>query len=564
MDSSKSHGILNSAKNCRVMVFSSDGEKLAWCDGEKLFVYNITASEVAYTLDLPRTRCVQFSPKSGYLATWEPYAVTKDTPQGSCNLRIWSETDLVMEYIQKKQDNWCPQWTKDEAVAARNVSTEVHFYDGGRLSGTINHKLRAEGLGSYSISPGPPPYHVAIFVRSHKGSPAFVRLYQYPAVDTIIASRSFFRGDTVSFYWNRKGSALLALCSSDIDKTGASYYGEQSLHYLSTRGDGNLVQLEKKGPVYAIEWSPNSTEFCVVYGFMPSRTTLFNHKCEVVFDFGTAHRNTLCYNPHGNILLLGGFGNLRGEVEFWNTAERKSICKTQASDTTQLEWSPDGSHVVTATTAPRLREGNGYKIWHFSGTLLKECSINKPSELLEVKWQPRPVSMFPVPNLSTKETVIEKPKQQSKAYVPPALRGKQITPLKIHEEETQKKEDETLSKSALKNKKKRDVKKKTTKPSTEQGHRERSLEQQDVLAVAAYITGPSPQPHPPTGTHTSTDKNMSSDTEKKLKNLRKKLKQIEDLKKQQESGKVLEANQVEKIKGEKSLLEEIEKLQLAS
>ena len=28
----------------------------------------------------------------------------------------------------------CPQWTKDEAVAARNVSTEVHFYDGGRLS----------------------------------------------------------------------------------------------------------------------------------------------------------------------------------------------------------------------------------------------------------------------------------------------------------------------------------------------------------------------------------------------------------------------------------------------
>ena len=23
---------------------------------------------------------------------------------------------------------------------------------------------------------------------------------------------------------------------------------------------------DKKGPVYAVEWSPNSTEFCVVYG----------------------------------------------------------------------------------------------------------------------------------------------------------------------------------------------------------------------------------------------------------------------------------------------------------
>ena len=31
----------------------------------------------------------------------------------------------------------------------------------------------------------------------------------------------------------------------------------------------------------------------------------------------------------------------------------------QASDSTQFEWCPDGVHVVTATTAPRLREGNG-------------------------------------------------------------------------------------------------------------------------------------------------------------------------------------------------------------
>ena len=31
----------------------------------------------------------------------------------------------------------------------------------------------------------------------------------------------------------------------------------------------------------------------------------------------------------------------------------------QASDSTHLEWSAGGEHVLTATTAPRLREGNG-------------------------------------------------------------------------------------------------------------------------------------------------------------------------------------------------------------
>ena len=39
------------------------------------------------------------------------------------------------------------------------------------------------------------------------------------------------------------GTAVLALSSSDVDKTGGSYYGEQALHFLSTDGDGNMVQL---------------------------------------------------------------------------------------------------------------------------------------------------------------------------------------------------------------------------------------------------------------------------------------------------------------------------------
>ena len=39
------------------------------------------------------------------------------------------------------------------------------------------------------------------------------------------------------------GSAVLVTTTTEMDKTGASYYGEQGLHYLSTRGDGNMVQL---------------------------------------------------------------------------------------------------------------------------------------------------------------------------------------------------------------------------------------------------------------------------------------------------------------------------------
>lgn len=39
------------------------------------------------------------------------------------------------------------------------------------------------------------------------------------------------------------GSGVLVLTTTEVDKTGASYYGEQGLHYLSSKGDGNIVIL---------------------------------------------------------------------------------------------------------------------------------------------------------------------------------------------------------------------------------------------------------------------------------------------------------------------------------
>lgn len=44
---------------------------------------------------------------------------------------------------------------------------------------------------------------------------------------------------------SRKATAVLVTASTDVDKTGASYYGEQTLHYLATNGESAIVQLGK-------------------------------------------------------------------------------------------------------------------------------------------------------------------------------------------------------------------------------------------------------------------------------------------------------------------------------
>lgn len=78
-----------------------------------------------------------------------------------------------------------------------------------------------------------------------------------------------------------------------------------------------------EGPIHAVSWSPKSNQFIVIYGNVPAKTTLFNVKCDAVFDFGPGIRNSIYFNDFGNMVLFGGFGNLRGNVDVWDLVKKK-------------------------------------------------------------------------------------------------------------------------------------------------------------------------------------------------------------------------------------------------
>jgi hypothetical protein len=40
-------------------------------------------------------------------------------------------------------------------------------------------------------------------------------------------------------------TAVRVIASTEVDKTGASYYGEQTLHYIATNGESAVVQLRE-------------------------------------------------------------------------------------------------------------------------------------------------------------------------------------------------------------------------------------------------------------------------------------------------------------------------------
>uniref|UniRef100_A0A131XP25 Eukaryotic translation initiation factor 2A n=1 Tax=Ixodes ricinus TaxID=34613 RepID=A0A131XP25_IXORI len=541
-------------RNCRVIAFSRDGKLLAWTNEEVVQVVSLPSFEKVFEVAKPKTLYLDFSPKGTILCTWEQYTGSKDAPEQP-NLHIYDikSNKCLRSIVQKKQSSWQLQWSDDEGICARNLNNEVHVYESNNFE-NFKHKIHLQKLAEYSLAPGNQPHHVACHVPGSKGQPSFVRVFKYPNFEgpnAGIANKSFYKSDRVDFYWNKKGTGLLLLTSTEVDKTGGSYYGDQGLHFLRTTGDTAMVKRGKDGPVYCVEWSPECDHFCVVYGFMPAKATLYNLNCDPVFDMGTGPRNAVYYNLHGSLLILAGFGNLRGNVEVWDVKGRKQVSKTQAADSTLLSWCADGEHFLTATTAPRLRVGNGFKLWHYSGSLQHEVLCKENEELWDVQWQPFPPEAFPAKPVSYKQVSgIEssQPQASKQVYRPPGARG-QAPSFKVKDEEPpaggDKAADVTaVPKCALKNQKRREAKK--AKRENEQG-------------------GDSPVKAPAAVQRVAEASAQNTDEvskEKKIKNLKKKLDQIAILKVQVQSGKTLEANQLEKIKREKDLLDELEALQL--
>lgn len=247
-----------------------------------------------------------------------------------------------------------------------------------------------------------------------------------------------------------------------------------------------------------------------MYGYMPAKTTIFNTRAVATYSFSLGPRNTILFSPHGRFVLVAGFGNLAGQMDVYDLGKNyQKICTIEASNASVCQWSPDGKHILTATTSPRLRVDNGVRIWYVGGGLMYNQELQ---ELYNVMWRPQSPNLhlledpsYQVPNphesaLAYLDTV-KTPSKPTGAYRPPGARG-QVTPLAFKREDeggaayvsnenlsggmssfgkprkrvipgaevisenveglpkgTAPEGDEALSKAALKNKKKREAKK---------------------------------------------------------------------------------------------------------
>ncbi|KAJ7947457.1 Eukaryotic translation initiation factor 2A [Quillaja saponaria] len=463
---------------CASAKFSENGSRLLVMKSNSLIsIYDCTSSKEIRSFEIPNVTAATLSPCGSYLQTFQK----SSTPQEK-NVTLWKiETGHpVHQHFQKSmtKTTWPSiQFSSNEAVACRLATNEIQFFDVGDFAKGIVHRLRVPGIAAFKLawSPGS---HVAAFVPESKGIPASVQIFAWgnDSQSQPIARRSFFRCSTVQLNWNQGSTGLLVVVQSDVDKTNQSYYGESKLNYLTTDGTHEgLVPLGKEGPVHDVRWSYSGSEFAVVYGFMPAKATLFDKKCNPLLELGTGPYNTIRWNPKGKFLCLAGFGNLPGDMVFWDYIDRKQLGTTKAEWSVTSEWSPDGCYFMTATTAPRLQVDNGIKIFHYNGSLYFKKMFDK---LFQADWKPESPDRFgdiaeliksvesvkiddkakgqaPKSTQASSKTTSATTAQKPAAYRPPHAKSAAAVQAELFGGSPA----EALSKNALRNKKKREKQK---------------------------------------------------------------------------------------------------------
>ncbi|CAK4033593.1 Eukaryotic translation initiation factor 2A [Lecanosticta acicola] len=444
-------GFKRAEGNLRCCVYSPDGRFFAWASPENVTVVDAAVGHVVTTLPAENVYELGFSPAGTFIITWQ--RPSKDEEGNATkNLKVWRTIDdnagdsgeraVVGKFVQKNQTGWNLQYTSDEQFCARCVTNEVQFYESKDL-GTVWNKLRVEGVSDFALAPDK-THSVAVFVPERKGQPAAVKVFNVPQFTSPVSQKTFFKGDKVQLKWNQEGTSLIVLAQTDVDKSNKSYYGETNMYILSANGGfDSRIQLDKEGPIHDVTWSPNSKEFGVVYGYMPAKTTIFNQRAIAQHSFNLGPRNTILFSPHGRFVVIAGFGNLAGQMDIYDLEKNyEKVCTIEASNASICEWSPDGKHILTATTSPRLRVDNGIRIWHVGGGLMYNEDMH---ELYHVVWRPQPATQnapedplhpVPTPHASALEYLgkLKTPSKPAGAYRPPGARGS-ATPLAFKRED---------------------------------------------------------------------------------------------------------------------------------
>ena len=267
------------------ITFSDDGEYFGVINIDCIEIYNSYTYELIGILKHNKVRNMYFSPLNNYIISFNNR--NDNDKHGNCYIWRWNQLNLTdkNELSKSKISNDKPvyqfflkdydksrkpvSFSSNEIICARCTKNAILIHDCNTLHyhhNSIIGKIELNNVNMVSIAPTkrvynpnntyhpknlknnkfdkmPEYYTIATFTLPKKGKAATVMLWSYTYTKSKKIRNPFFKEvtrafdavDECTFMWNLRGDTLLAIASSEVDHTGRSYYGNQTLYLLNAK-----------------------------------------------------------------------------------------------------------------------------------------------------------------------------------------------------------------------------------------------------------------------------------------------------------------------------------------
>ncbi|ABN67905.1 translation initiation factor eIF3 subunit [Scheffersomyces stipitis CBS 6054] len=396
-----------------------------------------------------QVRLVDFSPNEKYMVTLSPLPIT--APDSAAEravfpfgpesyghkLVIWdlttgepARTFALPPHLEGQKEMPWPlvKWSHDDKYCARQGPGALAVYETPSFQLLDKKLIKIDDIVDFEWAPA--GVHLAnnksenghhllsYWTPESSNQTARVAVMQIPTRQ-ILRTVNLFQVSDCKMHWQSEGK-LLCVKVDRHTKSGKTIFTNLEF-FKTTEKDIPVEKLELKEIVINFAWEPKSERFVIISRlddgnlnsaipkniidfYAPDVNGKGKSATSVYKSYKTItdkHSNTVFWSPKGRYVVVATISRSNGEIEFFDVsfddsnknapANVKLLKNDKFSGMTNISWDPSGRFVATWSSSWLHTIENGYKLYEFTGNLLRDDSIDQFKEFI---WRPRPASLL--------------------------------------------------------------------------------------------------------------------------------------------------------------------------
>ncbi|KAI6816168.1 Eukaryotic translation initiation factor 3 subunit [Hortaea werneckii] len=329
--------------------------------------------------------------------------------------------------IKKKMQWPAFKWSADSKYVARMTQGQsISVYELPRMNLMDKQSIKIDGVMDFEWCPATPNREgiknyeqLFCYWTPEMGSnPAKVGLMSVPSKE-VVRTRNLFNVSDAKLHW-QSDSSFLCVKVDRHSKSKKSLATNLEIFRVKEKGVPVEVIDSIKDTVINFAWEPKGDRFVLITAgevpagsAVPPKTAVWffcpekakgnqvgNFK--LIRNVDKKNNNAIHWSPNGRFVVVATVLSQQSfDLDFWDfdfegekdekdkdlTANLHLMATADHYGVTDIEWDSSGRFVATSASVWKHRMENGYHLYSFSGTLLREEPIE---QFKQWAWRPRP------------------------------------------------------------------------------------------------------------------------------------------------------------------------------